>query len=90
MYELKNCDRNFKIRKYAFLIFQKLMSKEIALGMLWFVSMLLLIFEKGMSKKITPGILRFVSMLFLIFEKGMRKQNCSRNFMIRNYALFNI
>ena len=66
------------------------MSKEIPPGILWFVSMLLLIFEKGMSKKITPGILRFVSMLFLIFEKGMRKQNCSRNFMIRNYALFNI
>ena len=57
MNDRKNCDSNLKIRKYAFLIFQKLMSKEIAPGMLWFVSMLLLIFEKGMSKKITPGIL---------------------------------
>ena len=34
MNDQKNCDNNLKIRKYAFLIFEKLMSKEIAPGIL--------------------------------------------------------
>ena len=82
MNDRKNCDSNLKIRKYAFLIFQKLMSKEIAPGMLWFVSILLLIFEKGMSKKITQG--------FYIFQKAINKNNCSRHFKVRKYAFINI
>ena len=49
-----------------FLIFEKAMSKKIALGILRFVSMLFLIFEKAMSKKIGPEIFRFVSMLFSV------------------------
>ena len=36
----KNCARYFKIRKYAFLIFEKAMSKKIVLGIFRFVSML--------------------------------------------------
>ena len=48
----------------TFLIFEKAMSKNIALGILRFISMLFLIFEKAMSKKIVLGILRFISMLF--------------------------
>ena len=60
----KNCTRYFTIRKYAFLIFEKAMSKKILLGILRFVSMLFLVFEKAMNKKIALGILRFVSMLF--------------------------
>ena len=54
----------FEIRKYAFLIFEKVMSKKIALEIFRFVSMLFLIFEKAMSKKIVLEISRFVSMLF--------------------------
>ena len=42
--EQKNCSRNFKIRKYAFLIFEKGMSKKILPGDLRFVSMLFLKF----------------------------------------------
>ena len=48
----KNCARYFTIRKYAFLIFEKAMSKKITLDILRFVSMLFLIFEKAMSKKL--------------------------------------
>ena len=47
-----------------FLIFEKVMSKKIVLGILRFASMLFLIFEKVISKKIAPGILRLVSMPF--------------------------
>ena len=36
----RNCARNFKIRKYAFLIFEKSMSKKIAPRYLRFVGML--------------------------------------------------
>ena len=36
----KNCARYFKIRKYAFLIFEEAMSKKIVPGILRFVSML--------------------------------------------------
>ena len=60
----KNCARYFEIRKYAFLIFEKVMIKKIVSGILKFVSMFFLIFEEEMSKKIVSGILRFVSMLF--------------------------
>ena len=60
----KNWARFFEICKYAFLIFEKEMSKKIVPGFLRVVSMLSLIFEKGMSKEIVPGFLRFVSMLF--------------------------
>ena len=81
---------NFKIRKCAFLIFEKGMSKKIATEILRFLSMLFLIFGKRMNQKIAPGILRFVSILSLIFEKGMHKNNCSRNFKVRKYAFFNI
>ena len=56
---------NFQIRKYAFLIFEKAMSKKITLSILRFVSMFFSIFEKAMSKKIALGILRFVSMLLM-------------------------
>ena len=56
-----------KIGKYAFLIFEKQMSREIAPVILRFVSMLFLLFEKKISKKIEPGTLRFVSMLFFNF-----------------------
>ena len=35
----KNCARYFKIRKYAFLIFEKAMSKKIGVGILRYVSM---------------------------------------------------
>ena len=63
--EQKNCVRNFQIRKYAFLIFEKKwMSKKIAPGILRFVSTLFSYFKKRMSKKIAPEIFRFVSMLF--------------------------
>ena len=62
--EQKNCAKLFEIRKYAFLICEKGMSKKIALGFLRFVSMFFLIFEKAMRKKIAPGFLRFVSMFF--------------------------
>ena len=86
----KHCARNFKIPECAFLIFEKVMSKYTALGILRFVSMLFLIFERGMSKKIAPRILIFVSMLLLMFEKMIRKKNCARNFKIRKYAFFNI
>ena len=55
----------FEIRKYTFLIFEKVMSKKIALEIFRFVvSMLFLIFEKAMSKKIVLEISRFISMLF--------------------------
>ena len=47
-----------------FLIFEKVMSKNIASEILRFVRMPFLIFEKEMSQKIASGILRFVSMLF--------------------------
>ena len=51
------------------------MSKNVAQGILGFISMLFLRFEKEIRKKTTPGSLKFVSMLFLIFEKGMNKKN---------------
>ena len=54
----------FEIRKYTFLIFEKVMSKKTVPGIFRFVSMLFLIFEKAMSKKTVPGIFRFVSMFF--------------------------
>ena len=72
--EQKNWARNFHIRKYAFLIFEKGISKKTAPGILRFVSMFYLIFEKSMSQKIVPLILPFLSMLFLISEKGTNKK----------------
>ena len=47
----KNCARCFEIRKYAFLIFEKGMSKKIVLGILRFVSMLFLNIRKGDEQK---------------------------------------
>ena len=44
MDDQKNCARNFQIPKYAFLIFEKEMSKKTAPGILAFVSLLFLIF----------------------------------------------
>ena len=70
--------------------FEKDMSKNIAPGILRFVSMLFLIFGKGMSRKIARRISRFVSILFLIFEKGMNKKTCATNFQARKYAFSNI
>ena len=69
-----NCARYFKIRKYAFLIFEKAMSKKIAPQILTFVSILFLIFEKAMSKITFHGYFRFVNMLSLISENSMRKK----------------
>ena len=51
----KNCARYFKIRKYAFLIFEKGISKKTVTGNLRFVnfvSMLFLMFENGISKEL--------------------------------------
>ena len=51
----KNCARYFKIRKYAFLIFEKGISKKTVTGnlrFLNFVSMLFLMFGKGVSKEL--------------------------------------
>ena len=53
-----------------FLIFEKVMSKKIAPGILRLVSMSFLIFEKVMSKKILSRILGFVSMLFFNIWKS--------------------
>ena len=54
----KNCVRYFEIRKYAFLIFEKV--KNCAR----ICKYSFLIFEKGNKQKRVPGILGFVSMLF--------------------------
>ena len=70
--------------------FEKGMSKNIAPGILRFVSMLFLIFGNGRSRKIALRISRFVSIVFLIFEKGMNKKNCATNFQARKYAFCNI
>ena len=51
----KNCARYFKIRKYAFLIFEKGISKKTVTGNLRFVnfvSMLFLMFEKRVGKEL--------------------------------------
>ena len=64
----------FQICKYAFLTFEKRMSKKIVSGILRFVSMLHFNISKSDEQKIAPGILRFVSMLSLIFEKVMSKK----------------
>ena len=51
----KICARYFKIRKYAFLIFEKGISKKTVTGNLRFVnfvSMLFLMFENGISKEL--------------------------------------
>ena len=47
----ENCARYFEIHKYAFLIFEKGMSKKTVPDILRFVSMLFLIFEKGDKQK---------------------------------------
>ena len=64
--EQKNCARYFEIRKYAFLIFEKGMSKKTVPGILRFVSMLfnliinVIIFSK---KKSYSGFSMYVCFL---------------------------
>ena len=48
---LKTCARDFEIRKYTFLIFEKGDKQKTAPGILKFVSILFLVFEKGYKQK---------------------------------------
>ena len=74
--EQKHYAKNGRIGKYAFLLFEKGMSKKNALGKFRFVSMLFLILEKIMRKEIAPAILRFVSMVLKGLKKGWGKKLC--------------
>ena len=88
--EQKNCTRNFKICKYAFLIFEKSDEQKNCVRNFQIRKYAFFNIWKGDEQKIAPGILRFVSMLFLNIWKGEEQKNCPRNFEIRKYAFFNI